>query len=75
MMESRSQRGVSPPIEGVAFAANISMIAQLKGNLVSHPSFCSRWFRVMSVFIVSSKIIYTKIDNKNTWEESESTKL
>jgi len=27
------------------------------------------------VFIVSSKIIYTKIDNKNTWEESESTKL
>jgi len=24
------------------------MIAQLKGNLVSHPSFCSRWFRVMS---------------------------
>ena len=25
--------------------------------------------------IVSSKIIYTKIDNENTWEESESTKL
>ena len=33
------------PIDGVAFAANISIIAQLKGNLVSHPSFCSRWFR------------------------------
>jgi len=37
-------------VNGVAFAANISIIAQLKGNLVSHPSFCSRWFRDERIF-------------------------